>query len=134
MSRLKIFCFLIKKLLLFIVQMLEKPRFEVEFLEEAIEFLDNLNEKARAKIIYNIKKASFSNDPELFKKISDDIWEFRTLFQKTHYRLFAFWDKSRNNKTLVITTHGIIKKTNKTPKIDLERAESLRMHYLNLKK
>ena len=68
-------------------------KFQVQFLEEAVEFLDNLDEKARDKIIYNLQKARFSNDRELFKKLKDEIWEFRTLFNKTHYRLFAFWDK-----------------------------------------
>jgi hypothetical protein len=50
-------------------------------------------EKVREKIIYNITRARFSIDKEPFKKLTDDIWEFRTLFNKTHYRLFAFWDK-----------------------------------------
>ena len=29
---------------------------------------------------------------------------------------FAFWDKSGKKETLVLATHGILKKTNKTPK------------------
>ncbi len=41
-------------------------KFQVQFLEEAVEFLDNLDEKARDKIIYNLQKARFSNDRELF--------------------------------------------------------------------
>ena len=45
---------------------------------------------------------------------NSEIWEFRTLYNKTAYRLFAFWDKDK--ETLVIATHGIIKKTQKTPK------------------
>jgi len=87
-----------------------------------------------AKPSITSKKASYTNDADLFKKLTEDIWEFRTLFQKTHYRLFAFWDKSRNTRTLVITTHGIIKKTDKTPKAELERAEKLRKQYLDLRK
>jgi phage-related protein len=59
------------------------------------------------------------NDPEIFKKLEDDIWEFRTLYQRQTIRLFAFWDKS---DTLVITTHGLIKKTQKTPKKEIEKA------------
>lgn len=34
-----------------------KPNFEVELLPEAIEFLENLENKAREKIYYNLKKA-----------------------------------------------------------------------------
>ena len=42
-------------------------KFKVEFLEEAAEFLDSLDLKAREKIIYNIRKAQVTNDKELFK-------------------------------------------------------------------
>lgn len=58
-------------------------RFRVEFLEEAKVFLDSLGEKARDKIIYNIWKSRSTNDKELFKKLDGEIWEFRTLFNKT---------------------------------------------------
>jgi phage-related protein len=111
----------------------QTPKFKVEFLEEASEFLDSLDEKVRDKIIYNITKARFSNGKELFKKLTDEIWEFRTLFNKTHYRLFAFWDKSEKTDTVVISTHGLIKKTKKTPQGDLDKAELLRKKYFELK-
>ena len=108
-------------------------KFQVQFLEEAAGFLDNLEEKAREKIYYNIKKAQVTNDRELFKKLNNEIWEFRTLFNKTHYRLFAFWDKVGNSETVVISTHGLIKKTDKTPVADLEKAERLRKFYFEQK-
>jgi len=108
-------------------------KFQVQFLEEAAAFLDNLDEKAREKIYYNIQKAKFSNDKELFKKLKGEIWEFRTLFNKTHYRLFAFLDKSWNYETVVISTHGIIKKTDKTPPGEIEKAENLRKLYFEQK-
>lgn len=103
------------------------------FLEEAKVFLDKLDEKARDKIIYNIRKAQVSNDKELFKKLSGEIWEFRTLFNKTYYRLFAFWDKSDNIDTVVISTHGLIKKTGQTPQGDLDKVLRLRKIYLEQK-
>jgi len=111
----------------------QKPKFKVIFLEEASMFLDSLDEKVRDKIIYNITKSRYTNDKELFKKLTEEIWEFRTLFNKTHYRLFAFWDKSEKTETVVISTHGLIKKTDKTPQGDLDRAERLRNKYYNLK-
>ncbi|MEI6577409.1 MAG: hypothetical protein WCO63_14630 [Bacteroidota bacterium] len=37
-------------------------RFTVKFLEEASAFLDDLDEKTRDKIIYNVTKARFSSD------------------------------------------------------------------------
>lgn len=46
-----------------------KHRFRVEFLEEAKLFLDNLDEKTRTKIVYNIWKARSSNDKELLKNL-----------------------------------------------------------------
>lgn len=55
-------------------------------------------------------KAKFVYDPELFKKLDDIIWEFRSKYNKTDYRLLSFWDKTDNQNTLVIATHGIIKK------------------------
>jgi len=111
--------------------MIEK--FQVQFLEEASEFIDSLDEKARDKVIYNIQKARFSNDKELFRKLKDEIWEFRTLFNKTHYRLFAFWDKTGKQETVVISTHGLIKKTDKTPVAELEKAEKIRKLYFERK-
>ncbi len=108
-------------------------KFQVQFLEDAADFLDNLEEKAREKIYYNIKKAQLTNDRELFKKLNNEIWEFRTLFNKTHYRLFAFWDKVGNSETVVISTHGLIKKTDKTPVAELEKAERLRKFYFEQK-
>ena len=110
-----------------------KGRFKVQFLIEAAEFIDKLDEKARDKIIYNIQKARIVNDNELFKKLNGEIWEFRTLYNKTHYRLFAFWDKTDNADTVVISSHGIIKKTDKTPKNEIEKAENIRIQYFKLK-
>jgi len=109
-------------------------KFRVEFLEEAKEFLDGLDVKARNKIIYNIWKARRTNDQELFKKLQDEIWEFRANYNKIYFRLFAFWDKTDNTDTVVISTHGLIKKTDKIPKNDIERAEELRVKYFNEKK
>jgi phage-related protein len=108
-----------------------EPKFKVEFLEDAIDFLESLNEKTRAKILYNIKLSQYKNDTELFKKLTDTIWEFRTLYNKTYYRFFAFWDKTNKQETLVISTHGIEKKTGKVPKSEILKAENLRTIYFN---
>ena len=70
---------------------------------------------------------------ELFKKLENsEIWEFRTLYNGIAYRLFAFWDT--DTQTLVVATHGIIKKTQKTPKKEIERAEAIMKKYFELKK
>ncbi|WP_436415907.1 type II toxin-antitoxin system RelE/ParE family toxin [Petrimonas sp.] len=108
-------------------------KFRVKFLEEAKEFIDKLDEKTREKIFYNIWKARTTNDKELFKKLQDEIWEFRTLYNKTYYRLFAFWDKLEKTDTVVISTHGFIKKTDKTPKSDIDKAKRLQEQYFKEK-
>ena len=109
-------------------------KYEIRFLEPAKDFLDNLGEKPREKIVFNIWKSREINDPGSFKKLTGEIWEFRTEFNNVQYRLLAFWDKQGNQMTLVIATHGFIKKTRKTPKKEIKRAEQLRKNYIdNLK-
>jgi len=98
-----------------------QSKFQVIFLETAVLFLDKQEPKAREKIIYNIRKAQVTLDCELFKKITPEIWEFRTLFNRIHYRLFAFWDKRNGEKVIVVVTHGIIKKQIKTRMMQLKR-------------
>ncbi len=103
--------------------------FETIFLDEVFEFLTKLEKKHSEKIIYNIRKSETKLDPELFKKLEDEIWEFRTLYQHTHYRLLAFWDKTDNRNTLVVSTHGFVKKQSKVPDNEIERAKKLRQKY-----
>jgi len=110
-----------------------KPGFEVVLLGEVWDLLDTIDEKSKDKIFYNIDKSKYVNDPELFKKLDDLIWEFRTKYRKTYYRLFAFWDKTDNIETLVVATHGIIKKTDKVPKAEIERAKAIMKQYFEQK-
>jgi phage-related protein len=102
-------------------------------MEEANEFIAGLDTKSIKKIFYNIDIAEQTNDPKLFKKLQKDIWELRTKFGGLQIRLLAFWDKSNNKETLVIATHGFIKKVDKVPSNEIERAERLRDKYFNNK-
>ncbi len=61
------------------------------------------------------------------------IWEFKTKFLTKQIRLLAFWDKTGKNDTLVVATHGFIKKTKKTPKSEIEKAEKIREQYFKEK-
>lgn len=112
---------------------MDNPIFQLLLLETARDFLKTLPVSARNKIYYNIKKVQGGiKDSELFKKLDNsEIWEFRTLYQGTAYRLFSFWDKEA--ETLVIATHGIIKKTQKTPSKEIARAEEIRRKYFEIK-
>ena len=102
-------------------------------MKKASEFLSSLPEKAQKKITYNLLKVEGGEiNKELFKKLDDtEIWEFRTLFNGVSYRLFAFWDITSD--TLIVATHGIIKKTNKTPQKEIKTAEALRIEYFDNK-
>ena len=107
--------------------------FRLALLEEAKKFLQSLPPQAYKKILYNIDRvAGGERNKELFKKLENsEIWEFRTLYNGIAYRLFAFWDTDM--KTLVVATHGIIKKTQKTPKKEIARAEAIMEQYFEIK-
>lgn len=105
--------------------------FETLFLEEANEFISELDSKTIKKVLYNIDLAEQTNDPRLLKKLQHDIWEFRTKYSGLQIRLLAFWDKTDNKRTLVIATHGFVKKLDKVPKREIERAVKLRDQYFN---
>jgi len=107
--------------------------FETKFLEEADEFISTLDPKTIKKILYNIDLAEQSSDPKLFKKLQNDIWEFRTKYAGLQIRLLAFWDKTDNKETLVIATHGFVKKVDKVSANEIDRALRLRDKYLNNK-
>lgn len=69
------------------------------------------------------------NDSELFKKITNDIWEFRTLYQGRHIRLLSFGDKNSKKPKIVICTHGFIKKGWKVPKQKIEKTVKIMNEY-----
>ncbi len=114
--------------------MMLRPGFKVIMSGEVDAFLDTLQQDVRAKIIYNVDKvANGYMDKDLFKKLENtDIWEFRTRYKGIQYRLLAFWDTE--SETLVVATHGFIKKTQKTPRKEISKAEAIRKMYFETKK
>jgi phage-related protein len=107
--------------------------FETRFLEEADKFISELDEKTARKLFYNIDLAQQTNDPRLFKKLKNDIWEFRTLYAGLQIRLLAFWDKTDEKETLVFATHGFIKKVDKVPTKEIDKAVKIREKYFSNK-
>jgi phage-related protein len=107
--------------------------FKTEFYPELKDFFRSIERKAVEKIFWNIDLAERTNDPRLFKKISSEIWEFRTKYGNLQYRLLAFWDKTDDQEILVIATHGIIKKTDKMPLKEIEKANRIRKDYFKQK-
>ena len=107
---------------------------KVVYMEEAFKFIKSLPTSAGDKILDNIHRIERGERKAvLFSKLEgSDIWEFRTLYNKVKYRLFAFWDTQTD--TLVVATHGIIKKTQKTPTKEIAKAERIREEYFKTKK
>ena len=66
--------------------------FKLVLTDEAQNFIESLPEAVSYKIYSNIKRvAGGERNKELFKKLENsEIWDFRTLYNKTDYRLFAF--------------------------------------------
>ena len=111
----------------------EKVVFRLVLSIEADNFLQSLPTKVSEKIRSNIRRIQKGErNVELFKKLEGtEIWAFRTLFNKMAYRLFSFWDTE--TETLVIATHGMIKKTQKTPSKEITKAEQIRKLYFEQK-
>jgi len=108
--------------------------FETKFMDEADKFIAKLDSKTVRKIFFNIDLAEQTNDSKLFKKLKFDIWEFRTKSSSLEIRLLAFWDKSDKKRTLVIATHGFIKKSDKIMGNEIVRAVRLKEKYFESKK
>ncbi|MDA8091161.1 MAG: type II toxin-antitoxin system RelE/ParE family toxin [Nitrospiraceae bacterium] len=94
------------------------------------DFLASLPGKVAQKITWVL---SLLEDLEImpssyFKKLvgTDDIWECRIQFGSNAYRIFCF----PSGNSVVVLTHGLIKKTQKTPQREIEKAEAYRRDYL----
>ena len=61
---------------------------------------------------------------------SDGIFEVRVEVGSDIYRVFSFFDKGR----VIILVNGFQKKTQKTPKNEIELAERLKKQYFDEKK
>ena len=113
---------------------MKKP-IEIVFLKEAEDYHQELPEKIKKKFLFSFYKVKNGYKGEWFKKLkdSDGIFEFKERGLDKFYRIFAFWDKTLESKVLIIGTHGINKKSNKTPKKEIEKAEKIKRLYFNNK-
>ncbi|QFQ12111.1 type II toxin-antitoxin system RelE/ParE family toxin [Pseudoprevotella muciniphila] len=109
-------------------------RLNVVFMEEALRFIEAQPKSVGDKIYENVHRIEQGErNVKIFKKlIGTEIWEFRTLHSGKQYRLFAFWDTEAD--TLIVATHGIVKKTRKTPSKEITKAEKIRKEYFNEKR
>jgi phage-related protein len=94
------------------------------------EFLDSLSGKVAQKVtwVLNLIEDLDVAPSTYFKKLvsTEEIWECRIRFGSNAYRIFCFFD----GNSVVVLTHGMIKKTQKTPQREIERAEAYRRDYL----
>lgn len=113
-----------------------KMEIGVELLKEAEDYFLKLNGKIQAKFLKSFDKTESGIKGPWFDKLTskEGIFEFRERDQDKFYRIFAFWDNDSETKTLILCTHGIDKKTNKTPKSDIERAAKIKHEYHKDKK
>jgi len=98
------------------------------------EFIDSLPPKAAQKAAWVL---SLAEDMDILpssylKKLvdSDDIWEFRLQYSSNAYRIFCFFA----GKSVVVLTHGLVKKTQKTPHKEIEKAEVYKQDFLKRRK
>lgn len=107
---------------------MEGKSFDILMLEKALKFLHEQSVEVQVAIRETIKEARERMDKKLFKKlVGTNIWEFRTKYNGMEYRLLAFWDKKK--KSFVVATSGFIKKSQKTPQKEIEKAERIRKQY-----
>lgn len=97
-------------------------------------FLDSLPSKVAQKIVWVL---SLLEDLDMvpasyFKKLvgTEEIWECRIQFGSNIYRVFCFFA----DNSVVVLTHGLVKKSQKTPRQEIEKAEAYRRDFLNRRK
>ncbi|MBF0216746.1 MAG: type II toxin-antitoxin system RelE/ParE family toxin [Candidatus Omnitrophica bacterium] len=91
-------------------------------------FLDTLSDKAAEKILWVLKilEELHPIPGQYYKKLDKDIWECRIKSGSNIYRLFGFF---KGND--IILTHGMVKKTDKIPREEIERAEKMIEEYFS---
>ena len=98
----------------------------------AKEFLLTLDYDLRVKMIRTLEMLQ-KNGPELrypySEELEDEIFELRAIFGNDIARLLFFYDEHK----VVLLTNGFIKKTQKTPPSEIERAIRYRKEYFSRK-
>ena len=102
----------------------------------AKDFILSLDEKLRAKTLRNIrllaKVGTALREPES-SKLDDGIFEIRTKVGTTLTRILYFFCIGKK-AVLAVLTNGFVKKTQKTPKREIEKAKTYREDFLKRSK
>jgi phage-related protein len=112
--------------------MLEKPIREILYFEDHyLDFYKTLKPEVKKKFNWTLQLiATVERIPEkYFKHLTgtDGLFEIRVEVGSNIYRVFSFFDKGQ----LIILVNGFQKKTQKTPKNELELAEKLKKQYFD---
>ncbi|MDA3957058.1 MAG: type II toxin-antitoxin system RelE/ParE family toxin [Oceanispirochaeta sp.] len=92
------------------------------------QFLDSRNDLTQIKIlaVFRLVQESEQIPVSFFKKLKGTkLYEIRVEWQSNIYRFPCFFHKDG----LVVLTHGFVKKTPKTPKNEITKAENYRRDY-----
>ena len=96
------------------------------------EFLDRLNGKQARKVAWVLDMVRTLPRPptRFFKKlVGTELWEVRAEYSGNAFRLLGFFD----GDNLVILANGFAKKTQKTPKQEIDTAERRMKDYFKMK-
>lgn len=86
------------------------------------EFLEGLDKKTKARFAWSIEQLLLRNvqaNEPLVKHLEDKIWELRRASSGNIYRLLYFFFIGKQ----IVLVHGFQKKTNKTPRREIETAK-----------
>jgi phage-related protein len=98
-----------------------------------IDFLEGLSIKERAKIFANIEKLvellnnGIHPKENLSKHLEDGIFELRVSFENRISRSLYFYEVHQQ----IIFTHGFVKKEQRVPQSEIEKAKTIRNYFRN---
>ncbi len=97
------------------------------------DFFDKQNKKIKAKIVWTFDLVEdLQRVPEIYLKHienTDGLYEIRVQSGSDIFRIFCFFDQGQ----LVVLANGFQKKTQKTPKKEIEKALKIKSEYENEK-
>jgi phage-related protein len=97
------------------------------------EFYESQTDKVKKKILWTLKVIEeLDRIPEIYfkhLKNTTGLYEIRVQVGNNIFRIFCFFDLDN----LVVIGHGFQKKTQKTPKQQIERAEQIKKEYYESK-
>jgi phage-related protein len=96
-------------------------------------FFEKQNSKVKAKIVWTLELIEIiERVPETYLKHienTDGLYEIRVQSGSNIFRIFCFFDQGQ----LVVLANGFQKKTQKTPKKEIEMALKIKLEYENEK-